>query len=257
MNFSEIEKKIEANKALDFGTIFNKSIELFKKSWMHGLSVQLIAFVIIIPFILIFYIPFVVALVGSSENGQMNPEDLSMLMGGFSIVYMGLFIIGILLLSVVTVAMRAAFFKDLGAIDRGEAVSFKSLFYFFKAPYLTNIFLLMLASMAISIVAMLLCYLPLFYVMVPMSFFTVIFAFNPELTVSEIIKLSFKIGHKKWLITFGLVIISSLLASMVGMLMCGIGIVVTAAFADHPLYFIYKEVIGEDTVDSVEKIGLE
>ena len=52
MDFIEIEKKIEANKALDFGTIFNKSIELFKKSWMHGLSVQLVTFVIIIPFIL-------------------------------------------------------------------------------------------------------------------------------------------------------------------------------------------------------------
>ncbi|AUC83550.1 hypothetical protein [Lacinutrix sp. Bg11-31] len=257
MNFSEIEKKIEANKVLDFGTIFNKSIELFKKSWMHGLSLQLVAFVIIIPFILIFYIPFVMAIVANSENGQMNPDDMSVLLGGFSILYMGVFIIGILLLSVVTVAMRAAFFKDLASIDRGETVSFKSLFYFFKTPYLTNISLLMLASMAISIVAMLLCYLPLFYVMVPMSFFIVIFAFNPELTVSEIIKLSFKLGHKKWLITFGLVMVSSLLASMVGMLLCGIGIIVTAAFADHPLYFIYKEVIGEDTADSVEKIGIE
>ncbi|MFC5194740.1 hypothetical protein ACFPH8_05310 [Bizionia hallyeonensis] len=42
---------------------------------------------------------------------------------------------------------------------------------------------------------------------------------------------------------------NSLLAQIVGMLMCGIGILVTAPFVYHPMYLVYKNVIGfEDEV---------
>ena len=110
---------------------------------------------------------------------------------------------------------------------------------------------LVLLSMLIAVVAMILCYLPIFYVMVPLTFLTVMFAFNPELTPSELVKVSFKLGNKKWLISFGLIIVSSILASVVGFLLCGIGSLFTAAFVYHPVYLIYKEVIGfEDEVES-------
>jgi hypothetical protein len=40
------------------------------------------------------------------------------------------------------------------------------------------------------------------------------------------------------------------------MLMCGIGILVTASFAFIPLYFIYKEVIGfDEDIDELKHIG--
>ena len=63
---------------------------------------------------------------------------------------------------------------------------------------------------------------------------------------TDLIKLSFKLGTKKWLVTFGLVIISSILAEVVGLLLCGIGIFATASFIYLPTYYIYKEVIGFD-----------
>ena len=37
MLFSELQSRINNAKALDFGTIFNQSIELFKKVWVQGL----------------------------------------------------------------------------------------------------------------------------------------------------------------------------------------------------------------------------
>ena len=98
--------------------------------------------------------------------------------------------------------------------------------------------------------------MPLYYAIIPMSFFTLFFAFNPELTVTEIVKLSFGIGTKKWLITFGLLIVASFISSFVGFLMCGIGILVTAPFVYHPIYFIYKEVIGfelDEPLNGLEK----
>ena len=82
--------------------------------------------------------------------------------------------------------------------------------------------------------------------MVPITLMNVIYAFHPDLSTSEIIKVGFKLGNKKWLLTFGLIIISSFLANIVGFLMCCIGIYVTMSFAYLPAYYIYKESVGFD-----------
>jgi hypothetical protein len=37
--------------------------------------------------------------------------------------------------------------------------------------------------------------------------------------------------------------------------MCGIGTLITMPFIYHPLYFIYKEVIGFDDADEINEIG--
>ena len=87
--------------------------------------------------------------------------------------------------------------------------------------------------------------------MVPFSLFALIFAFNPELNVGDIVKISFKLGHKKWLLIFGLIFVCSLLAQVVGFILCGIGTLFTAAFVYHPTYLIYKEVIGFDNDDEI------
>ena len=115
---------------------------------------------------------------------------------------------------------------------------------FFKSQYIIKAFGLSILTLLIAIVAMLACYLPLFYVMVPLTLLVVIFAFNPDMSNLDLLKLSFKLGTKKWLITFGLVIVSSILAELVGLLLCGIGIFATASFIYLPTYFIYKDTIG-------------
>ena len=48
---THVLEKISQAKALDFGDIFNKSIELFKKSWLYGFLFQLIVLIITLPFI--------------------------------------------------------------------------------------------------------------------------------------------------------------------------------------------------------------
>ena len=49
--------KIEKAKALDFGTIFNQSIELFKKVWVQGLVMLLLTMLLMVPFYIIIYLP--------------------------------------------------------------------------------------------------------------------------------------------------------------------------------------------------------
>jgi hypothetical protein len=257
MTFSEIQSRINNAKALDFGTIFNQSIELFKKSWLQGFLVQLFVIILILPFILVFYVPFLMMVITQSENGQVDPNTFSSFFAGFSLLYLVLFFVGILAVSVIQVALNAAFFRILKRLDDGEQVKTSDLFYFLKGKYIGNIIVLMFASIIIAIAFVLLCYFPIFYAMIPLSFFTIMFAFNPEMSITEIVKLCFSIGTKKWLITFGLTFVSSLLASLIGFLMCGVGTLFTAAFVYHPLYFIYKEVIGFDTNEQISTIENE
>jgi uncharacterized membrane protein len=87
-----------------------------------------------------------------------------------------------------------------------------------------------------------------------MSYFSFFFAFNPDLSVGDIVKASFGLGNKKWLISFGLLIVSSLLAQIVGLLLCLVGVFFTAAFVYHPTYLIYKHVIGFDETNEILEI---
>ena len=48
--------------------------------------------------------------------------------------------------------------------------------------------------------------------------------------------------------------LASLLSQIVGVLLCGIGALFTAAFVYHPTYLIYKEVIGFENDNEVETI---
>jgi hypothetical protein len=126
----------------------------------------------------------------------------------------------------------------------------------FKKQYMSKLLGLSLATVGIGIAAYLLCLIPIFYVIVPLQFISVIFAFNPELSVKEVIYSSFNLGTKKWFIAFGLLFVSTILAQLAGMIMCVIGVLFTASFVYLPAYFIYKEVVGfyEDD-EAIAQIG--
>lgn len=248
-------EKIERAKELDFGTIFSESIELFKKTWLQGFLMILFTMLIMLPIIIVFYIPFIGMVIAQQENGYADTNGMEDFFAGMSVLYVIFVIVGIFVLGAVSVAINAAFYRIMRKIDDNEQVATSDFFYFVKTKYLSKTFMLMLASIGIAIPSALLCYIPLIYMIVPLSFFAIMFAFNPELTVGEIIKASFKLGHKKWLISFGLIIVAALLANIVGYLLCGIGLLFTTAFSYHPIYLIYKNVIGFDDHSVIDEIG--
>ncbi|WP_338358549.1 hypothetical protein [Yeosuana marina] len=247
--------KISNSKDLDFGTIFSNSFELFKKTWLQGFLFVLISILVMLPLILALYLPFIGMMIAQSEDGYLGSSAISQFFTGMSILYIIFVIIAIFALSAISFALEAGFFRVIKKLDYNEPTKTSDIFYFFKAKYFSKTFIIMLASFGISILALMLCYFPIFYVMVPLSFLNVIFAFNPELTTGEIVKASFKLGNKKWLLTFGLLFVSGLLAEIVGLLMCGIGILFTVAFVYHPTYLIYKDVIGFDEEHVIDEIG--
>ena len=91
--------------------------------------------------------------------------------------------------------------------------------------------------------------------MVPVALINVIYALNPDMSASDIVKVGFKLGNKKWFITFGLMFVAGLVAQVVGMIMCFIGVFVTASFAYIPLYFMYKETLGINEKNAIDEIG--
>ncbi len=255
MTLSEIQGKIKNAPGLDFGDIFNRSIDLFKKSWLYGLLLELFTIVIMLPFIIILYIPFVMAMVAQSKSGNIDPDIFGNLFAGFSIFYIILFVLGILAATVFQLALNAGFFRIIRMIDSGENVKASDLFYFLKGKYFGSVTLLMLATVIISAIAALLCYVPLIYAMIPLSFFPIIFAFNSEMSVGDIVQISFSLGTKKWLISFGLLIVTYLLVIFLTLLTCGIGSLFLSPFIYLPLYFVYKQVVGFDYGDEVDSIG--
>lgn len=248
-------EKIAAAKELDFGTIFSESIELFKKTWLQGFLLQLFTLLVMLPLIIVLYVPLIGVMIAQQESGYSDNEAFSNFFAGMSILYVLFVIVGIFVLGAISVALNAAFYRIMKKLDYDEQVTTSDFFYFVKGKYLSKTFMIMLVSILIAIPAALLCYIPLIYAIVPLSFFALIFAFNPELSVGEIVKASFKLGNKKWLISFGLIFVSSLLAQIVGFLLCGIGVLFTAPFVYHPIYLIYKKVIGFDETSAIEEIG--
>ena len=259
MNFTELEQKINKNKSLDFGDIFSKSIELFKKTWRQGLLHALLTIGLVLGGMALVLVPlFIVGVFDPSafqsiESGQ--PDFMAIAM-----VYL-VMLPAIFIASVFSMLLNAAFYRIIKQIDLGEAASSVSFGMFFKSKYIIKAFVLSVLTMLISIVALLLCILPVYFVMIPLSLLVVVFSFNPEMSSSELLKASFKLGTKKWFITFGLLFVSGILAELVGLILCGVGIFVTMSFVYLPSYFVYKDTIGfgenSGEFQEIEKIGGE
>ncbi len=247
--------KIRSAKPLDFGAIFSASIELFKKTWVQGLLLQLFTIVVMLPLIIILYIPLFTYAFAQMESGYGATNLYSDFFAGASIIYLLFVFVGMFVLGAVSVALNAAFNRIMKKIDHNEQVVTADFFYFLKGKYLSKTFMLMLISMLIAIPSALLCYVPLLYVMVPMSFFAIIFAFNPELSVGDIVKISFSIGNKKWSLTFGLLVVSWLVTVVLGTITCGLATIFVAAFMYHPVYLVYKDVVGFNKESGLEEIS--
>lgn len=255
MTASEFQSKVANAKDLDFGTIFSQSIELFKKSWLQGFLMQLFVFILILPFMIILYVPFVLMVMNQAESGHMDPNAMDGFFAGFSIIYMLLFLVGVLIIAAIQMALNAAFYRILRSLDEGREVKTSDLFYFMKGQYFGKIVLLMLVAVLIAIPAALFFYLPLIYVMVPLSFFSIIFSFNPEWSIGDIVSSGFRLGNKKWLLTFGLFVISYAAIMVLSFVTCGLGGLFLAPFLFHPIYLVYKGAIGFDDLSELNRIG--
>lgn len=254
MKLNELHNKIENARALEFGDILSESIELFKKLWLQGLLTVLIIALITVPFAMIS--AFLLELMGIAtqdifETSDFSFEALSSFYGLNAMYNIPLTLIS----TCVQIALLSAFYRICKKRDLDNATS-DDYFFFFKQEYLSKIFMLALIHTAITTVAQMLCFVPYIYVMIPLMYFTIMFAFNSEKSVEEIMKTSFLLGNKKWLISFGTLFVAGIIG-MLGIIGCGIGILFTISIVYLPCYVIYKHVVGFEDTDEILKIGEE
>jgi hypothetical protein len=248
-NLNVLLDKISRAKALDFGDIISESIELYKKVWVKGLVVVL--FIMLVAVCL----GFVFKLIGLAPDPNIfiNGFDLETIFRFYSLnaIYS---IPQTILISTVTLGLVAAFYRVCAKVISGESGQ-DDYFYFFQKEYFSKVFMLGIIYTAIAAVAQLLLLIPYLYVFVPLSYFAVILAFNPDLSEMDIVKASFALGNKKWLITLGTMFVAGLIA-MLGILGCVIGIVLTLSIVYLPVFQIYKEAIGLHGDSEIDQIGV-
>ena len=212
MIITEIQHRIQNAKDLDLVITLNQSIELFKKKdWVQGFVTISLNMILVIPFIMM--IDFPIIFVGLTEAyasandlfsvtfSQPDVNPIAMVMMFVLYLFAGI------VMSAGIMRLKAAFYRICKLKDSGQ-MGKDDYFYFFKKPYLAKTITLGLAYIGISLIAKMLCIIPVIYVFVPLSYIFVVYAFNPDKSVSEIIKLSFDLGNRKWLMSFGLLIVS-------------------------------------------------
>ncbi|MDF0715282.1 hypothetical protein PY092_03895 [Muricauda sp. 334s03] len=237
MNFTNLSERIQQSAPVEFGTVFNNSVELFKKVWLQGFLTLVLTFVSISPFYLLIYLPMIA--VGISDPDAFENNELPPAIGGIMILIMPIFMTAVMM---VGICLNAAFLRICRKYDLNESGK-DDYFYYFKKEYLVKALILSLIMTGLSLLGLLTCGLGIIYLVVPMSLFPAFFAFDKELSAMEIVKAGFALGNKNWLMIFLLVIVAGLV-SQLGVILCLVGVLFTAMFSKIPIYFIYKDAVG-------------
>lgn len=249
-NFETLLYRIAHAKELDFGDVISNTIELFKKVWLKGLVIVL--FILISAVI----IGSLFGLIGLAPALNQNIFDGDFDFTAFASFYTSSALYGIpqnMLIATLNLAFVAAFYRICNQIITGDS-GYEDYFYFFKKEYFTKVFMLGIIYTAISTIAQLLCFIPYIYAFVPLYYFAVILAHNPHLSEMEIVKASFALGNKKWLLTFGTMLVAGIIG-MLGVLVCVIGIVFTMSIIYLPSFLIYRDAVGLDEKSPIDEIG--
>lgn len=237
MDFSHVSQRISQSSPTEFGSVFNRSVELFKKVWLQGFITLLLTFVAVIPLYVLLYVPMMA--MGISDPEAFEHNEVPPAFAAFMAVVVPIFSVGAM---TVGVCLNAAFLRICRKYDMDETGR-DDYFYYFKKTYVVKALILSLLMFGLSLLGMLACGLGLIYLVVPMSLFPAFFAFDRDLTAMEIVKSGFALGNKNWLIIFALVLVAGLVAQL-GIILCVVGVFFTAMFSKIPIYFIYKDAIG-------------
>lgn len=249
MNFEQVNNKINENKRLDFGFILDQVIDLYKKVWLKGFVV------VIIIAIVAFGVNFLFTMFGlaADPNVWFNSKGFEMYTSYSMQVLYGF--PQAILIGVVSLGLLSSLYR-MCKIEEYDKEKNDEFFYFFKGEYFSKLFMLAIIYATIALLSQLFFVIPYIYTFIPLSYFAIVFANNPELTEMEIVKLSFNIGTKKWLLSFGLILLTGLMG-MLGIIACFIGVLFTISIMYLPVYFVYKGVVGFEGVTDIDLIGKE
>ncbi len=245
-----VKKRIEEIKLqgynIDFGDVFNQTIENYKKIAMYG---GLVLFIFFVVFILGLAGIFSIVLGTEEAITVLKPENLKL---------DNLDLYGLLILSLVSIVIgtllspfMAGLLKMAHNADKDEEFHVSTMFHYYKASYFQEIIIVTLVlgilKGAIS-VAINYAEIPLLGDLLSgiISFFTLLtiplIVFG-NVKAIDAIKNSISIVSKQPFILLGLLVVS-FVAVCLGIFGCCIGIFFTLPFAYSMSFIIYKYIIG-------------
>lgn len=254
MTLNQFKNKVDTAPMLDFGDIFSRAIALFQKVWLQGFLMFILQFVSLMGLYFIVMIPLFAS--GFVLDGQQVDGNDALSFVIIGLIFL-LYLVIIVVATILNLGLQAAFYRIVRVKDRNKETEAGINFgMFFKKRYLKKLTIFSLAYVGIIIAAYILCVIPIFYVIVPLQFALLVFAFFPDWSVNDIFTAGFKLGNKKWGVAFALLLVSGISAYIVGFLACLIGVYVTISFIFLPGYLVYKDVIGfTEDEDLIAQIG--
>ena len=236
MTYTDIQNKINSAEYLDFGELLQESIKKFKDIWLTGLMMVLVLFSF--GFVLSFL--FNSMGISSSPLTEVYDQEFNifnqLIITSFNLLPLTICI------SSLTIGILAGVYRTCKHLDLNQP-SQNDLFYYFASGHTRKILMLGIFHAVITTVAQYLFFIPFIYAFVPLQFFAIVFSNNTHLTEIDIVKISFSLGTKKWLLSFGLLVVTGILG-MLGVIACGVGLFFTLSLIYLPVYFIYRNVVG-------------
>lgn len=253
MNYYELKDKIRLNAGVSIGETLSESFNLYGSVFGKGLLLQVLTILVLYGLVILTYIPMMGSIFVMEEQAYDSAGgDYTFIGVLWLVMYFFIYVI----VAIFQVGLLAAFFRMVRLKDRGiysqKGVNFGM---FFKKKYFLKLTLIAVINLMMIGLGSVLFFVPLLYIIIPVQFVVILFAFHPELTVQQLYGLAFRLGTKKWGTTFLVFAFLAFIASF-GILVCGIGILATASLALIPAYLIYKGVVGfyEDE-EAIASIG--
>lgn len=249
-----IEEIKKNGYTLDFGNVFNHAFENYKKIALYS-GLILFVFIILISIfaiVVLFSIFDPETVLEKLKPENLQPENLSL---NSMLMFSGISILITCLIS----PFSAGLIKMAYCAERDEEFHVSTMFEYYKAPYFKELFIAtFLVTIVSSILSAVINYTQIpvieFVVSITIGLFTILMIpliIFGKLKAVEAIQASILIVSKQPLVLLGLFVIG-IIATLVGLIGCCIGIVFTIPFMYSLYYAIYSEIIGFDPETEIE-----
>lgn len=255
-NYNKVAKVANEGYALDFGLVFEKSFDNFKKIWgIAGISFFLVGILISVVMLSVVGI-----FVGFSDFTNLLTDLNPQLMTSSALI--GL-IVGSIIFAGLFSPINAGFIKMAYLADTNQPFGINTIFDYFKTSHFKELFI---SASAITLIGSGLGYVLEYYkilfvgniISILVSFFTILtipLIIFSDLKAFEAITMSIKLVAKRPFILLALFIVALLFVSLGIFALC-IGILFTIPFMFSLYYVIYKSIIPIESTDELDEIGI-
>ena len=239
---------------LDFGNVFNHAFENYKKIALYGGLIFFVFAILMSLFaiVVLFSIFDAETVLEKLKPENLQPENLSL---DSMLIFSGVSLLITCLLS----PFSAGLIKMAYCAERDDEFHVSTMFEYYKAPFFKELFIAtFLITIVNSILSGLINYIQIpvieVVVSVTIGLFTILMIpliIFGKLKAVEAIQASILVVSKQPIVILGLLVIG-VIASLVGLIGCCIGIVFTIPFMYSLYYALYSEIIGFNPETEIE-----